>query len=84
MWPRKRKSPSNTLCENCGEDAVTIIDSRLSQDNQIRRRRHCHICKHRWSTLEISVKQYEKLIAINNNLKSVKDLISSIEGEKDE
>lgn len=41
------------ICPKCGND-TGVIDSRLTNDGSIRRRRVCHACKYRFTTYEIS------------------------------
>lgn len=39
-------------CPKCGSNRVYVINSRDWKQNQVRRRRECYHCKHRFWTLE--------------------------------
>jgi transcriptional regulator NrdR family protein len=63
------------MCPKCGEDEVSVIDSRaaiLFEKSSIRRRRKCNKCGHRWSTYELPEEliDYVKInIALINKIK---------------
>ena len=40
-------------CPRCNGD-TTVIDSRPSQNNEVRRRRQCVLCKYRFTTYELT------------------------------
>lgn len=48
------------LCPKCNSDNLTCIDSRPS-GGVTRRRRVCIECKHRFSTIEINIAEYNEL-----------------------
>jgi hypothetical protein len=59
-------------CPKCGERLSGVIDSRPSADGKAtRRRRICRGCEARWTTYEISAKEYERLMPV---LDKVEDL----------
>ena len=53
------------MCPECGGDS-TVLDSR--QSDITRRRRCCVACGHRWSTAEMSLKEYRALEALRESL----------------
>lgn len=44
-------------CPKCTSLQSGVCDSRIREDNSIRRRRKCLKCHYRWTTLEISVQE---------------------------
>lgn len=40
------------LCPNCKKCETQVIDSRMSEDNTVRRRRECSCCRFRFTTFE--------------------------------
>ena len=50
-------------CPSCAADEVGVIDSRATASGNIRRRRKCANCGHRWSTIEVSFAAMQKLTA---------------------
>lgn len=44
---------SEEICAKCGNDTVTVIDSRVMMNNWRRRRRKCKNCGVHWSTIEV-------------------------------
>ena len=48
------------ICPKCNSNNLTCIDSRPSE-NVTRRRRVCCECKHRFSTIEINISEYNEL-----------------------
>ncbi|MBE6714204.1 MAG: transcriptional repressor NrdR [Ruminococcaceae bacterium] len=41
-------------CPSCGSEDIKVVDSRPVEDNNsIRRRRECLVCKHRFTTYEV-------------------------------
>ena len=55
------------LCPLCKQGNTKTIDTRVSCNEAIRRRRHCVSCGHRWSTYEIS----EDVMREYNSLKDI-------------
>ena len=47
-------------CPKCGATDICVIDSRIIGDT-VRRRRGCAVCNHRFTTYEVSEKQYAVL-----------------------
>lgn len=65
-------------CPKCNED-TNVLDSRPRPELQLLyRRRQCKVCKHRFSTFEITEKQYE---SYENIRKSHEVIMKSIKGE---
>lgn len=46
-------------CPKC--DAHTCVKDTREKGDAVRRRRHCPVCGHRFSTLELTVEAYSKL-----------------------
>lgn len=51
-------SDSTLECPKCASDKVSVIDSRQNNGHRLRRRK-CGSCKHRWSTIEVSVTMFK-------------------------
>jgi len=49
------------FCPKCEADS-TVSDSRLRTDGNIRRRRSCDKCGEKWSTIEISLEEFDKVL----------------------
>ena len=67
-------------CPKCGSKAK-VIDSR-PYESYIIRRRECNGCKHRFTTYEISLREYEDGKQAINTVKQVKELIGLTERRK--
>lgn len=67
------------MCPKCGSVNVQCVDSRQTPDNLTRRRRWCEDCCHRFSTVEITVDEYQatkkKLALLQTILNAVKEEI---------
>ncbi len=63
-------------CDNCGEE-TRVIDSRHGE-HFIRRRRECMACKVRFSTVEITEKEYNRLTRDSDFVKSVKEFFKGL------
>lgn len=46
-------------CSACGSQQSSVVDSRPRDDACTRRRRKCDDCGHRWSTVEVSLEDYQ-------------------------
>jgi len=46
------------LCSECNSDS-DVTDSRPRESGMVYRRRKCVKCEHRWSTMEVSMAQFE-------------------------
>ena len=53
-------------CPKCNSDQTTVLDTRPSENNGIRRRRECQNCAHRFTTYEYTV---SSIIANNNAIR---------------
>lgn len=47
-------------CPRCNSVRVNVIETRPSQNNTVRRRRECYICKHRFTTYETVATEYKE------------------------
>lgn len=48
------------ICPKCGYQTY-ILDTRTRPDENIRRRRQCEKCGHRFTTIEVEVNEFEKV-----------------------
>lgn len=72
MYLRKKKAENlnNILvCENCGEQQISVCDSRMLAGTR-RRRRTCNVCGHKSTTYEISNEEFERLLNEGENQKA--------------
>ena len=72
-------------CENCNNTSTTVIDSRPTKNNQIRRRRSCDKCNNRWTTYEVNSdfvtpndKTYTKIKKIQTIINSLDEIKSNL------
>ena len=50
-------------CQHCGSEQTWVLDSRMTQDGFVRRRRyHCGSCRKRFTTYEIVEKHCPELL----------------------
>lgn len=64
-------STSDIKCPVCGSTKVYVKDSRSFNDGEHkRRRRECGECGHRWTTVEVTLKEFQTIdidaVAANN------------------
>lgn len=52
-------------CPKCLSANSICIDSRITKENSIRRRRRCADCDYRWTTYEVSDEDYYNLVRRN-------------------
>lgn len=64
-------------CPNCNGESH-VIDSRDGEDAR-RRRRQCNECKFRYSTYEIHAKDYERMRALQVDVKQLDSAISTLQ-----
>lgn len=72
MYLRKKKAENlnNILvCENCGEQQISVCDSRMLAGTR-RRRIICNVCGHKSTTYEISNEEFERLLNEGENQKA--------------
>ena len=63
------------ICPGCGEKLSGVVDSRPSADGKAtRRRRECAGCGQRWSTYEVSAKDYERLAPFLEEVERIAEL----------
>ena len=65
------------ICINCGADSVMNTDTRNSKSKPLRRRKHCTSCDYRFSTYEIPMEEYEKLMESKKEFDYIKRLINT-------
>ena len=56
------------VCPRCGSSDVFVTDSRKDNTPYRMRRRKCRACKHTWGTVEISQKDFNRLLIKTNKL----------------
>lgn len=62
-------------CPSCGSADAATIDSRYLEDTGWRRRRReCHACRHRWSTVELPAELVGDLRHVFAHLKTIERL----------
>ena len=49
-------------CPKCNYHDNRVLDTRVQKEGEIRRRRECLECKHRFTTLEVLVRNYPHII----------------------
>lgn len=72
MYLRKKKAENLNnilICENCGEQQISVCDSRMLAGTR-RRRRTCAVCGHKSTTYEISNEEFERLLNEGENQKA--------------
>lgn len=50
-------------CPECGSENLRVIDKRI-RNGLPQRRRECADCQHRFNTVEITMDQYEAVVAV--------------------
>lgn len=59
------------VCPGCGDrDSSGVLNSRAHKAGRLRRRR-CHLCGERWTTIEISVRDYTALQRIGGFISEI-------------
>lgn len=61
------------ICPKCNSENVFTIDTR-AYENTTRRRRVCAECYERWSTVEVTVKEYKQMRKIRESVIALFDL----------
>lgn len=62
-------------CPECGSANAAIIDTRyIEETGWKRRRRKCHACQHRWSTVELPAELVGELETVYVQLKRIEQL----------
>lgn len=58
-----QRSRNARVCPKCGLEQSRVIDTRVNKDTQIlQRRRECHVCGLRWTTVEINNTMFAALV----------------------
>ena len=61
------------ICPKCSSDKTHVCDSRgHGVRAHRRRRRFCEVCDHRFSTIGMTVEDYEKFVSANKLLERMK------------
>ena len=62
-------------CPQCSYHKSSVLESRGSFGNK-RRRRECHSCEHRWTTVEIESNEYSRLKKLANKAQQLQSILS--------
>ena len=62
-------------CPQCSYHKNAVLESRESHGNK-RRRRECHACEHRWTTVEIESDEYFRLSKLANKAQQLQSILS--------
>jgi protein-arginine kinase activator protein McsA len=60
-----------SICEKCGERKAHVVETRARVGGGVRRRKLCKLCGHKFSTIELSVLEYEAMFKSHTILKTV-------------
>ena len=66
-------------CPNCGSAELRVIDSRPADNNAIKRRRECEVCKSRYTTYE-TIEAYQIVVIKKNGTKELFDKAKLLSG----
>ncbi len=70
-------------CPKCGANQLKCIDSRPTDDS-VRRRKMCLVCEHRFTTMEVCVRDYKSTktreVLLANQFAAISDLADQIKG----
>lgn len=68
------------VCGKCGEKLTGVVDSRPNYEgNATMRRRRCEKCKARWTTYEISARDYQQIMPLLGEVAAIARLRSKME-----
>lgn len=67
------------LCPKCNSEDSAVIDCRTRNDGKMRRRRECYDCRHRFTTIEVDIDDYENLKELAASLKKLLTLAKTLE-----
>lgn len=70
-------------CPHCANPHSDVKDSRPTTNGSVRRRRCCRACKRRWSTIEISISDYEDAEEHMYFRRNVTKVIDKVEALRD-
>ena len=65
------------ICQLCGSDETSVVDSRHNEDETVRRRRICKKCGTRFTTFEITMDEYFTLRKIEELAIKMKEVIDN-------
>lgn len=68
-------------CPQCGHTYHQINDVRPS-GNDMRRRRQCHQCGHKWSTLEVMDGEVDSLRKLRKAVDGLLQMLAQMDGEQ--
>jgi len=66
-------------CPNCGSAELRVIDSRPADNNAIKRRRECEVCKARYTTYE-TIETFQIVVVKKNGTKELFDKAKLLSG----
>jgi transcriptional regulator NrdR family protein len=66
-------------CPKCGSEDSSVIDCRARNDGKFRRRRACYDCRHRFTTIEVDINEYENLKELAASFKKLLTISKIIE-----
>lgn len=66
-------------CPKCGSEDIAVIECRVRKDSKFRRRRACCDCRHRFTTIEVDIDEYEKLNELAASFKKLLTLAKLLE-----
>lgn len=58
-------------CPKCDSENTSTLDSRIRNDGNTRRRRRCHNCQYRFSSIEIDIDEYYDLKELAESIQKV-------------
>ena len=58
-------------CPKCDSENTSILDSRIRNDGNTRRRRRCRKCQYRFSSIEIDIDEYDDLKELAESIQKV-------------
>ena len=58
-------------CPKCDSENTSILDSRIRNDGNTRRRRRCRNCQYRFSSIEIDIDEYDDLKELAKSIQKV-------------
>lgn len=81
--PASAQPRTSIRCPECGSEKSYVYDSRNhTRKNARRRRLQCAGCNHRYTTYEILAVEYEKMLALEINVKEFEAVIAQLRAIK--
>ena len=66
------------LCPKCKSENSYVIDCRERKDGNLRRRRTCMDCEHRFTTIEVDIADYDNLKELAATFKKLLALTNEV------